>query len=98
MPRAVKTAGFERAVGKHREGRIEALKPSRAIRPIDGLAMIRILFVIGLAICGIAAGLLFLGAIEPGVAALIGIVGIGLMGSSAVIFTPNGSPKGKKGV
>ena len=42
-----------------------------------------ILFIIGLAICGIAAGLLLLDMIESGVAALIGIVGIGLFASSA---------------
>ena len=64
----------------------------------DGLAMNKILFIIGLVICGIAAGLLLLGAIESGVAALIGIVGIGLIGSSAVIFTPDRSLKEKKGV
>ena len=55
--------------------------------------MNKILFIIGLVICGIAAGLLLLGAIESGVAALVGIVGIGLIGSSAVIFTPNRSLK-----
>ena len=44
-----------------------------------------ILFIIGLAICLIAAGLLFLGMIESGVAAVIGIIGIGLLGSSAII-------------
>ena len=60
--------------------------------------MNKILFIIGLVICGIAAGLLLLGAIESGVAALIGIVGIGLIGSSAVIFTPNSSLKEKKGL
>jgi len=63
----------------------------------DGLAMNRVLFVFGLVICGIAAGLLLMGAIESSVAALIGVVGIGLIGSSAVIFTPNGSLKEKKG-
>jgi hypothetical protein len=60
--------------------------------------MNRILFIIGLVICGIAAGLLLLGTIESGVAALIGIVGIGLIGSSAVILTPDRSMKEKKGV
>ena len=35
----------------------------------------------GLVIALVAAGLLFLGAIDPGPAALIGIVGIGLIGA-----------------
>jgi len=65
---------------------------------MDGLAMIKILFIIGLAICGTASGLLLMGAIESGVAALVGIVGIGLIGSSAVIFTPNKSLKEEKRV
>jgi len=60
--------------------------------------MNKILLIIGLVICGIAAGLLLLGAIESGVAALIGIVGIGLIGSSTVIFTPNRNLKERKGV
>ena len=64
----------------------------------DGLAMNKILFIIGLVICGVAAGLLLLGAIESGVAALIGVIGIGLIGSSAVVFTPNRSLKEEKGV
>jgi hypothetical protein len=63
---------------------------------MDGLAMNKILLVIGLVICGIAAGLLLMGAIESGVAALTGIVGIGLIGSSAVTLTPNRSLKEKK--
>ena len=48
--------------------------------------MNKILFIVGLAICLIAAGLLFLDVIESGVAALIGIVGIGLVASSAVLI------------
>jgi len=51
---------------------------------LKGLAMNIILFFIGLAICLTAAGLLVLDVIESGVAALIGIVGIGLIGSSAI--------------
>ncbi len=47
--------------------------------------MNKILFIIGLVVCGIAAGLLFLDMIESGVAAIIGIVGIGLIASSAFI-------------
>ncbi|MDH3366034.1 MAG: hypothetical protein OEM29_08565 [Thermoplasmata archaeon] len=60
--------------------------------------MMKALFVIGLVIIGIAAGLLLMGKIESGVAALVGIVGIGLIGSSAVTFTPNRSLKERKGV
>ena len=60
--------------------------------------MNKILFIIGLVICGSAAGLLLMGAIESGVAALIGIVGIGLIGSSAAVFTSKRSLKEKKGV
>ncbi|MBE0518135.1 MAG: hypothetical protein IH630_02775 [Thermoplasmata archaeon] len=58
--------------------------------------MIKILFITGLVICGIAGGLLLMGKIESGVAALVGVVGIGLIGSSAAIFTPNKSSKEKK--
>ena len=42
------------------------------------------LFIIGLTICVTAAGLLFLNVIESGVAAAIGILGIGLIGSSGI--------------
>lgn len=42
----------------------------------------RYLFVAGLGIALVAAGLLFLGVIESGPAALIGIVGIGLIGAA----------------
>ena len=62
----------------------EALRQSKAIQPTEGLAMIKILYITGLVICGIAAGLLLMGKIESGVAALVGIVGIGLMGSSGL--------------
>jgi len=40
------------------------------------------LFIIGLTICVTAAGLLLLNVIESGVAAAIGILGIGLIASS----------------
>jgi hypothetical protein len=71
----------------HRGGR-ETLKPHEVIRPIEDRAMIKILFITGLVICGIAAGLLLMGKIESGVAALVGIVGIGLIGSSAMRWSP----------
>jgi hypothetical protein len=51
--------------------------------------MNKTLFVIGLLIVFIAAALLVLGVIESGIAALIGIVGIGLIATS-------GSSKMKK--
>jgi hypothetical protein len=70
----------------------------RRIDQKEGLAMIKILFIAGLAICGTAAGLLLMGKIESGVAAVVGIVGIGLIGSSAAVFIPNRSLKEKKGV
>jgi hypothetical protein len=41
--------------------------------------------VIGLLIAVIAAGLLFLGVIDAGPAALVGIIGLGLMGTSAAV-------------
>ena len=40
------------------------------------------MFVLGLSIALVAAALLFLGVIESGVAAAVGIVGIGLIGAS----------------
>jgi hypothetical protein len=91
-------AGFQRGLMRkgHRGG--ETLKPHEAIRPKEGLAMIKILFITGLVICGIAAGLLLMGKIESGVAAVVGIVGMGLMGSSAAIVTPSRSLNEKKGV
>jgi len=42
-----------------------------------------VIFGAGLLIALVAAGLLFLGIIESGPAALVGIVGIGLIGASA---------------
>lgn len=47
--------------------------------------MNRILLTVGLVICVTAAGLLLLDVIESGVAAMIGIIGIGLIGSSAFV-------------
>jgi hypothetical protein len=58
--------------------------------------MNKFLFITGLVICGIAAGLLLMGKIESGVAALVGSVGIALIGSSAAISAPNKSLKEKK--
>ena len=49
-----------------------------------GSTMNKPVFFIGLAICLIAAALLLLNVIESGIAALIGIVGIGLIATSAV--------------
>ncbi len=46
--------------------------------------MNKILFIVGLCIAFGAAALLFLDIIESGVAALIGIVGIGLIGASGI--------------
>lgn len=42
-----------------------------------------VIFVAGLLVALVAAGLLFLGFIESGPAALVGIVGIGLIAASA---------------
>lgn len=55
--------------------------------------MIKILFTTGLVICAIAAGLLLMGKIESGVAALVGIVGIGLISSSAMKWRPAQPPE-----
>jgi hypothetical protein len=44
------------------------------------------LFIVGLCIALSAAALLFFGIIESGVAALIGIVGIGLIGAAGAVF------------
>jgi hypothetical protein len=44
--------------------------------------MNKILFIVGLCIALAAAALLFLNIIEAGVAAMIGILGIGLIGAS----------------
>ena len=46
--------------------------------------MNKILFIVGLGIALAAAALLFLNIIESGVAAMIGILGIGLIGASSV--------------
>jgi hypothetical protein len=43
-----------------------------------------VIFIAGLLVALGAAGLLFLGFIESGPAAMIGIVGIGLLGASAI--------------
>jgi hypothetical protein len=46
--------------------------------------MHKILFLAGLCIALTSAALLFFGIIEPGVAAMIGIVGIGLIAASGM--------------
>jgi hypothetical protein len=46
--------------------------------------MNKILFIAGLCIALAAAALLFLNIIESGVAAMIGILGIGLIGASGI--------------
>jgi hypothetical protein len=43
-----------------------------------------VIFIAGLSVALGAAGLLFLGFIESGPAAMIGIVGLGLLGASAI--------------
>jgi len=55
-------AGFQRRPGRkgHRGGR-EGLKAHEAIRLAEGLAMMKILFIIGLVIIGTAAALLVMG-------------------------------------
>lgn len=70
-----------------------SLKPPKSIRPTEVLDMIKILFITGLVICGTAAVLLLMGKIESGVAALVGIVGIGLISSSAMKWRPAQSPE-----
>ncbi len=47
--------------------------------------MNKLLFIVGLCIALSAAALLFFGIIESGVAALIGILGIGLIGAAGAI-------------
>ena len=49
--------------------------------------MIKSLFIIGLAIIGSAAALLLAGKIESGVAAIVGIIGIGILSSSGMIWS-----------
>lgn len=46
--------------------------------------MIKTLFIIGLVIIGTAAALLLMGKIESGVAAIAGIIGIGILNLSAL--------------
>jgi hypothetical protein len=46
--------------------------------------MNKILFIVGLGVALTAAALLFLHIIESGVAAVIGILGIGLIGASGI--------------
>lgn len=52
-------------------------------------------FGLGLSIALVAATLLFLGVIESGVAALIGIVGIGLIAASGAGYAASHSKNGK---
>jgi len=52
--------------------------------------MNKILFIVGLGIALAAAALLFLNIIESGVAAMIGILGIGLIAASHVDRKSNG--------
>ena len=54
-----------------------------------------IIFGLGISIALIAAALLFFGYIESGIAALIGIVGIALIGASGAGFAASHSKKGK---
>ena len=53
------------------------------------------IFGLGLSIALIAATLLFLGVIESGIAAVIGIVGIGLIGASGAGYAASHSKNGK---
>ena len=55
----------------------------------------KITFALGLSIALVAATLLFLGVIESGIAALIGIVGIGLIAASGAGFAASYSKNGK---
>lgn len=50
------------------------------------MKIIKALFGLGLLIALTAASLLFLGVIESGVAAVVGILGIGLIGASGAGF------------
>ena len=52
------------------------------------------MFVLGLSIALVAAALLFLGVIESGVAAAVGIVGIGLIGASGAGYAARHSKNG----
>ena len=53
------------------------------------------MFVLGLSIALVAAALLFLGVIESGVAAVIGIVGMGLIAASGAGYAASHSKNGK---
>lgn len=55
-----------------------------------------VLFFIGLCIALAAAALLFFDIIESGVAAMIGIVGIGLIAASGSLFAASGGSKIKR--
>jgi hypothetical protein len=55
----------------------------------------KIAFGLGLSIALSAATLLFLGVIESGIAAAIGIVGIGLIGASGAGYAASHSKNGK---
>ncbi len=54
------------------------------------------LFIIGLCIALAAAALLFFDIIESGVAAMIGIIGIGLIAASGGLFAASGGSKIKR--
>jgi len=55
--------------------------------------MMKILFIIGLVICGTAAALLLMGKIESGVAAIVGIIGISILSSSGMKWRPAQTPE-----
>jgi hypothetical protein len=57
------------------------------------MVMIRFLLITGLAICAIAAGLLLMGKIESGVAAIVGIIGISILSSSGMRWRPSQPPE-----
>ena len=48
--------------------------------------MMKILLIIGLVMIGTAAALLLAGKIESGVAAIVGIIGIGILSSSGMMW------------
>jgi hypothetical protein len=56
----------------------------------------KVLFGLGLLIALTAATLLFLGVIESGVAAVAGILGIGLIGASGAGYAASYSKNGKR--
>ena len=49
--------------------------------------MMKILLIIGLVMIGTAAALLLAGKIESGVAAIVGIIGIGTLSSSGMMWS-----------